>query len=149
MASNLHIYLAIAKDSLAKSDRISAAQTRPKLNGEKGSIITYDPKHKSFKHSLVAIAFAGIYLEALLCIKGVKLLGKSAYDKIDFKPYEEKVKALGITDPQILDLCKHFRKVRKELVHDKIFQQNEVRFAQIEARKAIDLIDRVTHLLTE
>ena len=45
MTSNLHIYLAIAKDSLAKSDRISAAQTRPKPNGEKGSIITRNPKN--------------------------------------------------------------------------------------------------------
>ena len=95
MASNLHIYLAIAKNSLAESDRIGAAQTRPKPDGEKGSIITYDPEHKSFKHSLVAIAFAGIYLEALLYIKGVKRLGKAAYDKIDLKIYEEKFKATG------------------------------------------------------
>ncbi|MGA2070071.1 MAG: hypothetical protein ABSG97_01875 [Sedimentisphaerales bacterium] len=149
MASNLQIYLSIAKDSLAKSDRISAAQTRPKPNGEKGSIITYDFKHKSFKHSLVAIVFAGIYLEAFLYIKGVKLLGKAAYDKIDFKTYEEKLKVLKITDPHLLDTCKRFRIARKELVHDKPFQQSEVRFAQIEARKAIDLIDRITHLLTD
>jgi hypothetical protein len=149
MASKLHIYLAIAKDSLAKSDRIGAAQTRPKPNGEKGSIITYDPKHKSFKHSLVAIAFAGVYLEALLYIKGVKLLGKAAYDKIDRKTYEDKLMALGINDPQLLASCERFRIARKGLVHEKVFQQSDFWAAQIEARKAIDLIDRVTHLLTD
>ena len=149
MTSNLHIYLAIAKDSLAKSDRTGAAQTRPKPNGEKGSIITYDPKHRSFKYSLVAIAFAGIYLEALLYIKGVKRLGKAAYDKIDRKIYEDKLKALGITDPELLALCKRFRIARKELVHEKAFQQSELWGAQVEARKAINLIDRVTQLLED
>ena len=59
------------------------------------------------------------------------------------------LRRLGITDPKILDSCKHFRKVRNELLHEKAFQQSEVRFAQIEARKAIDLIDRITHLLTD
>lgn len=149
--SNLHIYLAIAKDSLAESDRIRAMQTRPKPNGEKGSIITYDPEHKSFKHSLVAIVFAGIYLEALLYIKGVKRLGKTAYDKIDRKIYEDKLMALGITDPQLLALCKRFRIARKELVHEKAFQQSESKLwgAQDEARKAINLIDRLTQLLED
>jgi hypothetical protein len=150
MTSNLHIYLAIAKDSLAESERIGAAQTRPKPNGEKGSIINYDPEHKSFKHSLVAIAFAGIYLEALLYIKGVKLLGKAAYDKkIDYKTYGGKLMALGITDPQLLASCERFRIARNELVHEKASQQSDLWAAQIEARKAIDLIDRVTHLLTD
>ncbi len=150
---NLHIYLAIAKDSLAESDRIGAAQTRPKPNGEKGSIITFDPKRSSYKYSLIAIVFAGIYLEALLYIKGVQQLGKAVYDKdkIDRKVYEDKLKTLGITDPQILAAFKHFRTVRNELVHEKAFQQSESDFwfAQEEAHKAIDLIDRVTKLLND
>jgi hypothetical protein len=149
--SNLVIYNTIAKDSLSESDRIRAAQTRPKPHGEKGFIITYDPESKSFKHSLVAIVFAGIYLESLLYVKIVKRFGKAAYDKIDRSSYEKKLEYLGITDPKLLNLCKHFRAVRKELVHDKIFHQKESDywFAQDEAHKAIDLINQVTNLLKD
>jgi hypothetical protein len=146
---NLVIYNAIAKDSLAESDRIRTAQMRPKPNGEKGYIINYDPESKSFKHSLIAIVFAGIYLEALLYIKIVKRFGKTAYDKIDRSSYEKKLELLGITDLKLLNACKHFRTIRKELVHEKIFHQNESGncFAQDEAHKAIDLIDQITDLL--
>ena len=134
---------------MAKSDRIAEAQTRPKPNGEPGSIITFDPKQRSFRHSLVAIAFAGMYLEALLYIKGIKRLGEPAYNKIDRKSYEEKLIALGITDSKLLAACKRFRTARNELVHEKAFQESEPWAAQIEARKAIDLIGQITRLLKE
>jgi hypothetical protein len=100
---------------------------------------------------LIAIVFAGIYLESLLYVKIVKRFGKEAYNKIDRKIYEKKLQFLGINDSKLLDSCKHFRTARKELVHDKIFHQSESDdwFAQDEAHKAIDLIDQVSKLLKE
>ena len=64
---------------------------------------------------------------------------------------EKKLEFLGITDHNLLNLCKHFRIVRKELVHDKIFHQSESDywFAQDEAHKAIDLINQVTDLFED
>ncbi|MCP4609688.1 MAG: hypothetical protein GY845_13335 [Planctomycetes bacterium] len=147
MGSNLHLYLAIAKEAMDESDRIGEAQTRPKPNGELGSIITYDPEHKSFKHSLIALAFAGIYLDALLYITGMNRLGKEAYDRIDRKCYQDKLVALGIKDSKVLSTCARFRICRNELVHERAFQDSELWGAQIEARKAIDLIDQITELL--
>jgi hypothetical protein len=134
---------------MAKSERIGEAQTRPKPNGEPGSIITFDPKQRSFKYSLIAIAFAEIYLDALLYIEGVKRLGKEAYKKIDRDHYEKKLIALGINDPNVIDSCKLFRKTRNELVHEKALEQTEIRAAQIEARRAINLIERITELLSD
>lgn len=147
MGSHLHKYLSIAKEAMDESDRIGKEQTRPKPNGEPGSIITYDPEHRSFKHSLIAIAFAGMYLDALLYITGMKRLGKEAYERIDRKCYQDKLVALGIRDSHILSACARFRTCRNELVHEKAYQESELWGAQVEARKAIDLIDQITELL--
>ena len=147
MGSHLHVYLTMAKEAMDESDRIGDAQTRPKPHGEPGSIITYDPKHRSFKNSLIAIAFAGMYLDTLLYITGMNRLGKVAYDRIDRKCYEDKLVALGIRESNILSACARFRTCRNELVHERAFQESESWAAQVEARKAIDLIDQITELL--
>src|SRR5437870_4473242 len=113
--SNLSIYLAIAKEALGESQRIAASQRSPRPGG--GFIIQYDPDGTSFKQSLIAIAFAGIYLDALLHIEGGRRLGKTKYEKLRGKygrnpVYEEKLAACGITDPQIVEECKAFRESR-------------------------------------
>lgn len=157
--TNLSIYLAIAKDSMDKSDEIAKANTRPKPNGEPGSIITFDPEQGSFKHSLIAIVFAGIYLDALIHIEGVKRLGKKKYRKIDRKMYEEKLAVLfdadtsKVDDSDIIETCERFRKARNEVVHEKPIkladiQKADIRFAQEEARRAIDLVERITDRLS-
>ena len=134
---------------MAESTRIGEAQTRPKPNGEPGAIITFDPEQRSFKYSLIAIAFAGIYLDALLYIEGIRKLGQEAYSKIDRSTYEKKLRALGLSDPDLIDSCRQFREVRNELVHERALEQTEIRGAQIEARRGINLIERVTELLSD
>lgn len=46
-------------------------------------------------------------------------MGEDWEKKFDRKPYEEKLKALGITDEEILASAKRLREVRKDLVHEK------------------------------
>lgn len=141
VVTNISTYLAIAKEAFDQSEKIGAAQRSPREGG--GDVITFDPDQKSFKHALVAIVFAGVYLEAYLYLVGCRLLGKTAYDRIDRKPYEEKLRALGVEDEALLTAAKEFRAVRKELVHEKAYESTELRTAQEEAKKAIAFIERV------
>ena len=67
----------------------------------------------------LAIAFSGIYLEALLFVHGTFRMRESWEQKFDRKLYEEKLKALGITDEKLLASAKRLREVRKDLVHEK------------------------------
>lgn len=152
MISNLNVYLAIAEESLAESEWLEQSARAPKPDGEPGFIITYDPKQRSFKCSLIAITFAGIYLEALLYVVGVRRLGKSEYMKIDRKCYEEKLQSMGLTDSELLATCKRFREVRNDLVHEKameVFEVTEAKFhiAQRQARDALSFVKQVAELL--
>src|SRR6266446_4129045 len=140
--TNLRTFLAIAKESLATSEELSARQRRPGPGG--GEIISFDPDQRSFKHSLIAIVFAGVYLEALLYLHGCRLLGKAAYKKIDRKTYEEKFVVYGISDADLLAAARKFREARNEMVHEKAHEDTKYRTAQEEARKAVALVDRVT-----
>lgn len=119
--TNLSVYLAIAEEALAESTRQLEAHRTPKPDGQPGYIFTSDPDRKSFKQSLIAIAFAGIYLEALLSLTGRARLGKAFYDKkIDrCFTYEEKLRLLGIVDERDLDGCMRFRESRNDLIHEK------------------------------
>ena len=151
MMSNLHTYLALAKDSLRNAKRFSTAQRKPKPDGQPGVIILYDPKQKSFKHSLISIVFAGIYFDALAHVEGARRLGKSKYKKIAKATYEVKLHALGLTDRALLLNCERFRKSRNDLVHEKAIDPKTskatLRFAQVEAQHAVDFILQVTRLL--
>jgi hypothetical protein len=156
MISNLSIFLDLARESLANSEKISAGQGRPKPNGEKGEIINFDPRRQSFKQALISIAFAGVYLDALLHLEGVSRLGKASYEKFEKKHYEAKLQALGITDSGLLRSCRRFRESRNDLMHEKPIDlspnipagiPNVWRTAQEEARHAIDFIDAVTKIL--
>lgn len=152
MLSNLHTYLAIAEQALLESHRHDADARRQRPDGEPGSIITFDPDRKSFKQSLVALVFAGVYLEALLFVVGVQRLGKAEYLKIDRKFYEEKLRALGVTDHENLAVCKRFREARNDLVHEKAVDVNaltssELRYAQEEATVALSFVRSISELL--
>ncbi len=131
MLSNLTIYLAIAEDALAESQRLDAAARRPKPSGEPGFIITFDPDRQSFKQSLIALVFAGVYLDALICLVGTQRLGKDEYLKIDRKTYEKKLAALGISDQTCLSTCKRFREARNDLVHEKAIEMQETNTAKL------------------
>lgn len=78
MISNADVYLTIAEEALAKSKQLDEIARIPKPDGHPGFVITYDPKRTSFKQSLIAIVFAGVYLEALLYIVGVERLGRKS-----------------------------------------------------------------------
>ncbi len=152
MMSNVNLYLAVAEEALAESRRLDEAARLPRLDGQPGFVITYDPKHTSFKQSLIAIAFAGIYLEALLYIAGLGQLGKEEYMKIDRKSYEEKLKALGVTDVETLATCKRFREARNDLVHEKAiepltFEGTAFRTAQREAEIAVTFVRSIAGFL--
>ena len=119
LLTNALVYRAIAEEALAESARLEAAARQPKPDGSPGFVIQMDPERKSFKKSLVAIAFSGIYLEALLFVHGTFQIGTDWEKKFDRKSYEEKMKALGIKDEALLAAAKRLREVRKELVHEK------------------------------
>jgi hypothetical protein len=110
-------------------------------------VIRFDPESRSFKQALIAIVFAGMYIEARLWIEGCRSLGKEAYAKIDPKPLEQRLHALGVTDHDLLEACKRYRHARKELVHEKAMpparDDEPFRLAQSEAASAIELMDQL------
>lgn len=152
MISNANVYLTIAEQALTESKRLDETARIPKPDGHPSFVITYDPEHTSFKQSLIAMVFAGIYLEALLYMVGVGQLGKDEYMKIDRKHYEEKLRALGVTDIETLATCKRFREARNDLVHEKATEPLAIdgtafRIAQREAEIAVSFVRSIVSLL--
>jgi len=142
--TNTRIFYSIAKESLAEMDVHFNADRRPKPNNEPGWIITFDPDQKSFKSALITIVFCGIFLEAILHLLIVKHNGIEIYKQYDHKTYEDKLKLLGCDDETIMKLCEHFRNARREIVHEKAhLDQKSLRIAQDEAKKSMELIDKV------
>jgi hypothetical protein len=89
--------------------------------------MTFDPERRSFKHSLVAIAFAGMFLEAMFYVVGVGRFGEVVYNKrFDGETYERKLKLFGLLDPKLLDEAKRFRNMRNGLVHEKAVDISEL-----------------------
>lgn len=167
MITNVDVYFAIAAEALAESERLEKLASRPKPDGEPGFIVTYDPEQKSFKQSLIAIAFAAMFLEACFYIAGVKRFGALEYNKKrngrkkshDEKTYEEKLQLFGLCDPDLLAEAKRFREMRNDLVHEKAIEFNattagELRRnatplynAQDEAKKALSFVKQVADSL--
>jgi len=150
MISNIDVYFAIASEAVAEAERLENAARRPKPDGEPGFIITYDPEKKSFKASLIAIVFAGMYLESLFYLNGAKRFGRKKYNKKLDKTlsYEEKLELFGIRDQAILAEAAHFRKMRRDLVHEKAVRVSDltadkIHFAQGEAKKALSFVRKV------
>lgn len=114
---------------------------------------TSDPGHKSFKQSLIAIAFAGMYLEALFGLIGNENLGKNLYKKIDHFPYEEKLRLLlGVYEKSVLASCTRFRKARNDLMHEKAVDLealglSEIRTAQEEASFGVEFVKSIRRKL--
>jgi hypothetical protein len=146
--SNAAVYRAIAEEAQVESERQDTAARTPKPDGSNGFVIEYDPARQSFKQSLIAVAFSGIYLEALLCLEGTQRMGARWLREIDRKTYEEKLIELGVTD-QALQSAERLRKSRKDLVHEKAVPASELataghRWAQQEASAAIAFIREVS-----
>ena len=151
MITNVDIYFAIAAEAQDEAERLENLSRRPNPDG--GFIITYDPERKSFKNSLIAITFAGIYLEALLFIAGVHQFGKKKYNKkYDNKSYKDKLQLFGVTDEALLAEAEHFREMRRDLVHEKAVQVGDltadaIHIAQDEAKKAVSFVKKVAEKL--
>ncbi len=90
---------------------------------------------------MVVIVFTGMWLEALLHLLIVRNHGKEMFRKFDFKPYEEKIRLIGIDDDSILEAAARLRIARKELIHEKAhFNTGEMQTAQDEAHNAYQLL---------
>jgi hypothetical protein len=151
--SNLEIFFEIVQRSSATAERMSQRHRKPLPSG--GHVIRYDPKRRSFKNALIAIAFAGIYLEALLYIEGCRRLGKATCKKIWKRPrctYEKKLRILGVRDEKLLEACKRFRQSRNNLIHEKSVELGQksprFRMAQEEATHAFAFIKQVLQHLS-
>ena len=153
MLSNLSVCLAIAEEALAELQELDAAGRTPKPDGQPGYVVALDPDRRSFKQSLVALAFAGMYFDALLYLRGATRLGKLESERIDRNTkYEDKLQLLGVSDIEILATCKRFREARNDLTHEKAVATPEVstahfRWAQTEAAVALAFARQVRELL--
>lgn len=155
LISHLHVYRAIAEEAAAKSLKSLDEHRTPKPNGEPGFIL-HEVNGVSFKEALIAIAFSGIYLEALMAIvqRQAKASGKRFVSKgAKEGRYGGKLQAIGIKDPDLIAEANHFNDARDDLIHEKSYELKvgvANRFppmqqfdGQDEAQRAIRLIRRV------
>lgn len=138
--TNIEIYSAIATEAFAKMRRLNSEHVKPNTDGS-GYIISYDPNYESLKSAMIVIVFTGMWLEALLHQEIVKRYSRSDFDKVDRNSYEEKLKMLGFNDEFLLKQVKRFRETRKELMHEKAYQDSgSIKTAQEEASLANEIM---------
>ena len=155
--SNLSVYRSIAEEANAQAQLLRDQARTPKPDGSAGFTIAFDPSRRSFKQSLIAIAFSAIYFEALLYLVGTQKMGAKWDKKLDRETYEEKLRAIGISDEEVLKSAERLRKSRKDLIHEKAvlyesspgemgeeIASTELRFAQEESAFAIAFISQVS-----
>ena len=152
MLSNIQTYLAIAEEAAVKAKYLQEQIKKPKPDGSPGFVINNEVKREAFKQNLIAMAFSGIYFEALICITGTMILSTEEYKKIEREKYEQKLHRLGIRDENLLTRCKHFREVRNDLIHEKAIEahrakSSDFRMAHIEAAESILFIKDAANAL--
>ena len=140
--TNVRVFHRIAQESYEAMNEDSRSHTRPKPNGEPGHILTLDPEQKSFKSAFITIVFCGVFIESLLHLLIVQQHGLDVFEKYDRKSYEKKLNLLGCSDQPIMDLCKKYKILRREVVHEKA-HLDPLRIAQKEAKVAIEFINKV------
>lgn len=150
--SNIEVYWSIAEEAHANMQAAWAEHTTPKQDGQPGLIIRWDPKRRSFKSAMVAIAFCSMFLDSLLYLSLQEKLGRAEALKADRLPHEERLKILGITDTALLSRVITFREARKDLVHEKAVELRDsavqsMRTAQDDAESAIALMRDIRGLL--
>lgn len=143
--TNINVFYNIANEAYVAMNEDLNSGRKPKPGGEPGWIITYDRKQKSFKNAFITIVFCGVFLESLLHLLIVKSQGLAVFKKYDrTESYEGKLQLLGCNDQPILEKCKHYRNVRREVAHEKAHINNEkILFAQKEAAYAMDLMNEI------
>jgi hypothetical protein len=156
LISNVSVFYSIAQTASRRSKELTE-QAKTPMPGEPGRfVIKWDPGQEGFKNAFVAIVFSGVYLDALLNIEGARRLGEDKYRKLYMQKYEDRLKALDVTDAQLLIDCEKFRGIRNEVTHEKaIFADPltgvmtslgsmEISTAQEDAWFSASFIDRVT-----
>jgi hypothetical protein len=150
MLPNASIFKAIADEAYQTMVQSLEAVYRPRPDGSPGAIVTYDPKHTSFKQAMISIVFTGMWLEAVMHLLIVKNHGAEKFKKYDRKSYEEKLSLLGCTDQKLLDSVSRFREVRKMMVHEKAhLDDGKIRLAQGEAHIAHELLFAIYERFSE
>jgi hypothetical protein len=153
LVANLRVFRAIAEDAAAEVKRLQDGERAAGSGGI--TVVQRDPQQRSFKHSLIALAFAGSYLEALLRVVATERLGRECYAKLDRQKWENKLKALGVKDEGVIARCERFRKARNEVMHEEPLdleaQTSRVPLvvAQAECEPAIELVREIARLLGE
>ena len=146
--SNAVLYRQMAEDAFAAAQASLSAHRRPKDDGSDGYVFSYDPSRASFKHSLIAIVFAGITIEAYLWLYGSEVLGRQQYRLIEKKlALEEVLPRLGIGDPDMYAEARRFREARNDLVHEQALPLSAslepLRRGQEEAERAVTLMNKI------
>jgi len=146
--ANLEFFRTIAEEAFDEATQLYEASRTPKADG--GSIIKHneDPDRNSHKQYMIAMIFSAMFFEALLYREGTKRFGQDEYKKIDHDLYENRLRAFGITDDEVLRKCTRFREARKDLVHEKANEPNPaIRWSKDEAQHSIEFIRLVENLL--
>ncbi len=147
--SNISVYKSIAEDSFLKMKEHTDSDRSPKSDDSEGWVIKYDLSQNSFKQAMISLVFTGMWLESLLHQKIIQMFGEEKFKKYDFKPYEEKLKLVGINDSSIIECAERFRKCRKELVHEKShFDNGKIKMAEKEAENARQLLLNISEALS-
>ena len=128
--------------------RVADAEFRLPIPGHPGRFeLRQDPTRTSFKNGFIAHAFVGVTIEAFMHVFGSRALGVEVYASIEEKPLEDRVRRLGIIDPQILEDCRRYRTSRREFVHERALrprpEEVQFRVVQDEADHAIELMHRL------
>ena len=149
--TNAIVYRVIASEALARCLAWDSEHVRSNASG--GRVIDLDLTQSSFKDSLVAIVFAGMFMEAALWIACYGRLGPKKCQQVDDSNLEDRPKPLGIHDTQLREDLKHYREARKELVHEKAVPASQGtlphRTGQEEAKRAVDLMLRLEQALKQ
>ena len=149
--TNVAVYGELASESLEAAEAFLEANRRPKDDGSAGHILTHDPDRRSLKHSFVAIAFAGMFMEAALWLYGTRKLGVDKYKPIDRWNLEMRLQPLGLADEDLEAKLKNYRETRKDMVHEKAVPFSQVqtptRYAQKEARKSVEVMLQLEEVL--
>lgn len=131
--------------------RLDEQSRSPKSDGSDGYVVVWDPQRRSFKQALIAVAFAGVYFEALTYFVA-RQQSKSQARKVDSAAYREKLIALKVTDELLLQAAESFRQDRNDLMHEKAAPAEEMdwsqaRKAQQSAGKALEFVVSVERAL--
>jgi len=141
--TNLNVYRQISLEAAAVSAEQLEKLRRPIPDHPGRFELLQDPARLGFKNALISIVFAGMYIEAMLHFVALERLPENRRKKTDRLPLEERVQALGVSDPTLLAACMSFREARKTLVHEKAASPEnlqEMRTAQDESRLAVELL---------